>query len=138
MVSNDKEFTIADDKGVREVIIRAKGGVYVADAYSKSLEDTKTVRLFEGAASTMVQNNKGTLLVVSMLLFRFLLQNKWLLLISPLRKEYSSQLTPMFITLLCLRVKIIYKYLINKMLARVKLEYSPYLISNRWLHSKKE
>jgi hypothetical protein len=65
VVSNDKEFTIADDKGVKEVIIRAKGGVYLADAYSKSLEDVNTVKLFEGAASTMVQNSKGTLLVVS-------------------------------------------------------------------------
>jgi hypothetical protein len=65
VVSNDKEFTISDDKGVKEVIIRAKGGVYLADVYSKSLEDSNTVRLFEGSASTMVQNSKGTLLIVT-------------------------------------------------------------------------
>ena len=138
MVSNDKEFTISDDKGVKEIILRAKGGVYLADAYSKSLEDPKTIRLFEGSASTMVQNSKGTLLVVLIHLFRSLLQSKWLLLISPLRKEYSSLLIPMSTTLPCLPTKIIFKFSTNRMPTRAKLKYSPYLSSSRWLRSKKE
>ena len=39
MVKEGKEFSIEDDKGIREVIIRSKVGVFMGPAYSKTLED---------------------------------------------------------------------------------------------------
>lgn len=67
MVKEGKEFSIEDDKGTKEIILRSKGGVYMAGVYSKTLEDQGTIRLFEGTANTMVQDSKGRFLIVHIL-----------------------------------------------------------------------
>lgn len=77
MGGKEKEFTISDDKGVQEVLIRAKNGVYFSNVYAKSLEDEHTTLLFEGSASTMIQDSKGRWLVVILFICRFPRQRKW-------------------------------------------------------------
>lgn len=57
-----REFTIADDKGPRSVIIRSKLGVFISDAYDENFDDK--VKIF-GSANFLFQSKTGEFIIIS-------------------------------------------------------------------------
>ena len=57
-----KEYTIADDKGSKAVILRSKQGVFITDAYDTELKNKKCIF---GQSSFFVQSKDGSILIVA-------------------------------------------------------------------------
>lgn len=60
----DRDYTIQDDKGVKQVLVRSRLGGYLLNVYGNSLEDEGSKRFFE-SASHMIQSRDGNVVVVA-------------------------------------------------------------------------
>lgn len=60
----DRDYSIQDDKGVKQVLVRSRLGGYLLNVYGNSLEDEGSKRFFE-SASHMIQNKDGSVVVVA-------------------------------------------------------------------------
>lgn len=85
-----KQYTVEDDKGPREVILRSKLGVYVCSAYD-SIDDLKD-KIF-GCASFLLQTKKSSLIFAANESYLLVYDLKERTVISELKFNYIYSMT---------------------------------------------